>query len=83
MGFNDNKMQILDMIVTIVLFAVACILGKLCMNYFGDTWLSFNVPSIGTIAVGEFIWWGIRKQIVKKIEVKADAKNTRTSEGKS
>lgn len=79
---NEKRIQVLEIIITITLFSVACTLGKLCMNYFGNTWLSFNVPSIGTIVVGELVWCVIRKQIVKKIEVKTDVRNTRTSDGK-
>lgn len=83
MGFNEKRMQFLDILITVVLFVVACVLGKLCMNSFGETWLSFNVPSIGTVAVGELVWWIIRKRILKTIEVKANARNTRTSESNS
>ena len=82
MGLNEKRMQVLDILVTVVLFVIACILGKQCMNNFGETWISFNVPTIGTVAVGELIWLIIRKRRVKKIEVRANAGNTRTSESK-
>lgn len=63
---QERKMQILDISVTVVLFIVACILGKVSMNHFGDTWIAFNGPALGTLAVGELVWWRIRKIITKK-----------------
>lgn len=82
MGFNEKRMQVLDILITVVLFVIACILGKLCMDYHGERWLAFNIPAVGTTIIGELVWCVIRKQIVKKIEVKADARNTKTSESK-
>lgn len=49
---QERKMQILDVSVTAVLFIVACVLGKISMNRFGDTWIAFNGPALGTLAVG-------------------------------
>lgn len=61
MDGNERKLQILDLTVSIVLFVVACIIGKLVMNVY-DTWISFNAPAIGIVAIGELIWCGIRRR---------------------
>lgn len=41
---NERKLQILDLSVTIVLFVVACVLGKLLLEEY-NTWVSFNAPN--------------------------------------
>ena len=66
---NERKLQILDLSVTIVLFVVACIIGKMMLMRY-DTWVSFNAPAIGVLSVGELIWWRIRKKLVEKNENK-------------
>ncbi len=67
---NEKKLEILDICVIFALFLVACLLGKLCMNRFGDTWISFNGPALGTLAVGGTIWRKIRRIIKRKLEEK-------------
>lgn len=64
---KDRKLQILDIMVVIVLFITACIVGKLVMNVY-DAWRSFNEPALGILAVGELVWWRVRKRIKKKWE---------------
>lgn len=49
---QERKFQALDISVTAVLFLVACILGKSSMNHFGDTWIAFNGPALGILALG-------------------------------
>lgn len=61
-------MQALDITVTILLFVVGCIAGKIMMIYASDTWIAFNGPAIGILAIGELVWWRIRKNIKKKWE---------------
>lgn len=68
MNGNERKLQILDLTVSIVLFVVACIIGKVVLNIY-DTWWAFNVPAIGIVAIGELLWMKvIRKKLVKKNE---------------
>ena len=63
---QERKMQIVDASVTLVLIIIACILGKVSMNHFGDTWIAFNGPTLGTLAVGGLLWLVIRKKLIKK-----------------
>ena len=65
---KERRIQILDIAVVIVLFIVGCIVGKLVMVHVSDTWIAFNGPAIGILAVGELIWWRARKKILKKWE---------------
>jgi hypothetical protein len=65
---HERKMQALDITVTILLFIVGCIVGKLVMSHISNTWLDFNGPAIGILAIGELIWWRVRKRIIKKWE---------------
>ncbi len=62
---NEKKLQILFLAVVIVLFIAGCFLGKLCMNH-QATWPAFNGPALGTLAIGELIWWRVRKIIMRK-----------------
>ncbi len=65
----ERKRQIIDLTVIIALFVAGCIIGKLVMNIY-DTWLSFNVPAIGILAVGELLWFRlIRKKLTMCIWV--------------
>lgn len=64
---NEKKLQILDLTITIIVFIIACIIGKLVMTKC-DTWIAFNGPALGILAVGELVWWRVRKLIVKKWE---------------
>lgn len=71
----------LDLTAVIVLFVVGCFLWKLCMSY-DNARLAFDAPALGIFAIGELVWWRVRKRIVKRIEDKVDDRNTRTSNGK-
>lgn len=53
---NEKRIQILDIVVVIALFIVGCIAGKLVMTIVSDTWIAFDGPTIGVLAVGELIW---------------------------
>ena len=64
---RERKMQALDITVTILIFVVGCIVGKLVMERY-DTWFSFNGPAIGVLSIGELIWWRVRKQLIWKWE---------------
>ena len=64
----ERKLQILDITITIVLFIIGCIAGKLMMVYASDTWLAFNGPALGVLIIGELVWWRIRKKLIEKWE---------------
>lgn len=63
----EKKIQIIDVSVTIFLVLAASILGKISMNHFGDTWIALNGPVLGTLAVGELLWWRVRKRVIQKM----------------
>lgn len=63
---KERKLQILDITVVIVLFILACFIGKLVMTYVANTWFGFNGPTLGILAVGELVWWRIRKRLIRK-----------------
>ncbi len=63
---KEKRLQVLDITVVIVLFIVACVAGKVVMIHVSDTWIGFNGPAIGILAVGELVWWRIRKRLIKK-----------------
>ena len=65
---HERKLQALDITVTILLFVIGCVAGKIMMIYASDTWIAFNGPAIGILAIGELVWWRIRKNIKKKWE---------------
>lgn len=65
---KERELQVLDITVVIVLFFVACFTGKYVMTYVSDPWLGFTCPAIGVLAVGELVWWRIRKRLNKKWE---------------
>ena len=65
---KERKLQVLDISVVIVVFIVACIASKYITTHVSDTWLRFNGPAIGILAVGELIWWRIRKRLIRKWE---------------
>jgi len=65
---HERKMQALDMTVIIVLFIIGCVAGKLMMIYASDTWIAFNGPALGVLAVGELARWRVGKRIKKKWE---------------
>ena len=64
---REKKLQVLDIGVVIVLFIIGCLIGKLVMIRY-DTWISFNGPALGVLAIGGLIWWRIRKWLIKKWE---------------
>ena len=68
---NESKMQVIDTTIVVFLFVVGCILGKLCMEAY-DTWLSFNLPSISVLFIGELIWVFLRKRVVHMGEQKKE-----------
>ena len=65
---HERKLHILDITITIVLFIIGCVAGKLMMVYASDTWLSFNGPALGVLIIGEVVWWRIRKKLIQKWE---------------
>lgn len=68
MNGYERKLQILDLTVSILLFVVGYIIGKLVMNVY-DSWISFNRPAIGIVLLGELLWMKIiRRAMVKKYE---------------
>ena len=48
-------MQVRDLPVLIVLFVVACVVGKLVMENVGNTWIAFNGLALEIQGVGELI----------------------------
>ena len=65
---HERKMQALDITVTIRLFIIGCVAGKIMQIYASDTWIAFNGATIGILVTGELIWWRARKRIKKKWE---------------
>ena len=60
---NERKLQIIDLTVLIVLFVVACIIGKIVLNIC-DTWWAFSGPAIGIVLLGELLWMKVvRKKL--------------------
>ena len=66
----ERKLQTIDILATLGLFVIGGFAGKLIMNYYSDTWLGFNGPAIGVVAIGELVWSQIRKSVKKKLEEK-------------
>lgn len=62
---NVKRMQILDLINVIIHFSAGCFIGKYLLSL-NDTWLAFNGPALGTLTIGELIWWRVRKIIMRK-----------------
>ena len=65
---HEKKLQILDITVVCVLFLLGGFVGKLVTENMGDTWFSFNGPTLGILIIGELIWWRVRKSLIKKWE---------------
>ena len=65
---HERQIQALHITVTILLFVVGCIAGKLIMIYASDIWPAFNGTAIGILGIGELIWLRIRKKLTKKWE---------------
>ena len=61
----ERKLQIMDVTITIVLFSIGCVAGKIMMVYTADTWLAFNGPAFGVLIIGELVCWRIRKTLIK------------------
>lgn len=61
----DNKRQIIDFAIIMILLIIGLIAGKLVMGRY-DTWIAFNGTAIGIVAVGELIWWRVKKHLLKK-----------------
>ncbi len=62
----ERKLQIRDITITIVLFIIGCVAGKLMTIYASDTCFFFNGPAICILFIGELIWWRVRKRLIKK-----------------
>ncbi len=65
MDKNERRLQPLDLIVVIVLMTIGCFVGKYVMDNVSDTWIGFNGPALGILAVGELIWWRVRKLLIE------------------
>lgn len=61
--YKERKLQVLDITVVIVLFILACAVGKLVMTYVADTSIGFNGSALGIPAVGELIWFYVRRKL--------------------
>ncbi len=65
----ESMIQIFDIIATMIIFIISCFVGKIFVDYYGDTWVVFNVPTFVTVIIGEFVWFIIRcfiKKFLKK-----------------
>ena len=62
---SERLTQVLDILVTIIIFTIGCVVGKNLMDTY-NTWISFNGPAIGILLVGEALWFKLRKHLVKK-----------------
>ena len=58
---KELKLQIIDLTVSIVLFVIACFIGKIVLNRYNTLW-TFSVAAILIVIVGEFVWWTVRKK---------------------
>ena len=52
---RELKLQVIDLTVSIVLFVVAAIIGKIVLSIY-DTWLAFSAPAIAFTILGELLW---------------------------
>lgn len=59
----EKKLEILDFVVLFGLIIVSCLTGKLMMDRVDNSLLSFNVPAIGVLVVGELIWLKVRGKL--------------------
>lgn len=62
---NERLTQVLDISVTIIIFTIGCIVGKVAMDTY-NTWISFNGPAIGILLVGEGLWFVIRRALLRR-----------------
>ena len=61
---KEGKKTIASLVVTIALVSIGCFFGKLVTERNADTWM-FSVSAIGTLIIGELIWWRISKRVFK------------------
>jgi len=70
MEFNvfdcDKKLQIIDIAIAFILYVLGSYIGKLVTENVADTWIAFNGSVVVVLALGEFIWWRIRKRLIRK-----------------
>lgn len=66
---NEKKIEILDFVVLFGLIIVSCLTGKLVMDRVDNSLLSFNVPAIGVLVVGELIWLKARGMLQERRNV--------------
>ena len=57
---QDVKKQVIDVAVVVTIFTGACVVGKELMN---GSWIGFNGPVLGILALGVLGWWMIRREI--------------------
>ncbi len=62
-GLSETIRQIIDVSVTLVIYFLACLVGKLVSDNVGDTWIAFNGPTLAVLGLGEGIWFKARKHI--------------------
>jgi len=63
---SDKNLQIIDIVIALILFILGCNIGKLVTENVADTWIAFNGSVVVVLALGEFIWWRIRKRLIRK-----------------
>ena len=51
----------LDLLVVLIVFIAACLVGKLVIIYVADTWLAFNASTLAIFSIGMLVW----KQVIK------------------
>ncbi len=68
----EKELQLLDLTVTILLFMLACLIGRICINKYGDLCLMFYVSVLAMILTGEIIWRKVRKHLKDQWEQRHD-----------
>lgn len=61
----EKKIQLLDFIVLFICVFAGCLAGRYVMRHISNSILGFNVPAIGVLIIGEYVWMKIRKMIIK------------------
>ena len=61
----ETKRQIIDIVVVILIFTIACILGKAVLDSADGSWISFNGPVFAVMTVGFGTWFSVRKSVFK------------------
>lgn len=59
-------MKIADILVSTFIILIAIILGKICMLYYGDSWMAFNGPVLAILLIGFGVYFTIRDYIKRK-----------------